>query len=502
MKCFSSFILSDAYLAERALDVEFGDAGDRFWTLVSKETLDIMEQKLRVLGLIFQDGKGEYGGDTFATFNDIYYWVANMPKQLPEPLWSKWDSAVESILNRVQTKHTGVVIGSMPEIADSIVVQIGMTDKFTVIPKSIKKEFDRFEFGKQMYITLGGGSITSKDPNDKGSAGGYYSTLRRKPSKGMSGTTTYNSIVVGKILSLTRKSVRKVTYEMYCLRTKPTKWKAAMSKWIAELSSDLKSQTKTGIHEYMHLLDAVRYKTPIETSPKGFEFGAKAGWQGEYTTYYKSHHEWQAHFQDAATTLRKNLRAFLEAMVNKGTVADIIANKMQGKSEKDKIDHWNGWNEHVRGTGFDASKRGAFIARVINDELGRVIPSLTMDTTWKFGFKANQTIDLESLRADKFTALAYSYMERYSHGATEWLKDDEMRKRFLKRIASLADDLRKITNDFYAELKSGKSPSKQRWNQAMDEVHGRRYLYVGSLMRSRATDVYDVRLFFNQYEMP
>ena len=36
----------------------------------------------------------------------------------------------------------------------------------------------------------------------------------------------------------------------------------------------------------------------------------------------------------------------------------------------------------------------------------------------------------------------------------------------------------------------------------MGNVHHERYLYVGSFMHSTATDVYDVRLFFNQYEMP
>lgn len=494
MKCFSSFILSDAYLAERALDVELGDAGDKFWTLVSKEVVAIMDARLKVLGDIFQEG-----GDTFKQFDAIHPWSSKTSTALPEPTWGKWDSEVQSILNRLYAGNPTAIISSTAEIPDSLVVQLGMTDKYTVVPKSLKKDFERHEFGKQMFVTVGAGSIVSLDPKKKSTAGGYYRSLRTTPPSGMSGKSSYSHIVIAGVSSLKRESVRDIVYTIYRFRMNPNKRKAAVAKWIAKLSSDLKSRTKTGIHEYIHFLDAVRYKTAVDKSPNSWSIGAKAGWTEDLPTYYKSSHEWQAHFQDAATILRKNLRAFLEAMVNKGVVADIIANKMQGKSEKDKIDHWNGWNEHVRGTGFDARKRGEFIARVINDELGRIIQSLTMETTWEFGFKANQTIDLESLRADKFTALAYSYMERYSHGATEWLKDDKMRKRFLKRIASLADDLRKITNDFYAELKSGKSPSKQRWNQAMDEVHGRRYLYVGSLMRSKATDVYDVRLFFNQY---
>lgn len=499
MRSFSSYILSDSYLAERALDVELGEAGEKFWALVSKEVVAVMDARLKVLGDIFQEG-----GNTFKEFDAIYPWSSKTSTALPEPTWGKWDSEVESILNRLYVGNAAAVISSTAEIPDSIVVQLGMTDKYTVVPKSLKKDFERHEFGKQMFVTVGAGSIVSLDPKDKGTAGGYYRSLRTAPPSGMSGKSSYSHIVVAGVSSLKRKSVRDIVYTIYRFRMNPNKRKAAVAEWIAKLSSDLKSRTKTGIHEYIHFLDAVRYKTAVDKSPNSWSIGAKAGWGEDMPTYYKSSHEWQAHFQDTATRLRRNLRSFLDAMVNKGVVAAIIAIGGSGLgtgSEKDKIDRWNGWNEHV-GTGFDAGKRGAAIAAFIDGELNRILPRLFEEVEWKFGFKSKEWIDLNNLKRDRFTALAYAYMSKYSHGWHEWMKDDEMRKRFLKRIASLADDLRKITDDFYAELRSGKSPSKQRWNQAMDNIHHEAYLYVGSLMRSKATDVYDVRLFFYQYEMP
>ena len=497
MRSFSSFIISDSYLAERALDVELGEAGEKFWALVSKGVVTVMDAKLRLLGEIFQEG-----GNTFKDFDAIYPWSSKTSTAIPEPTWGKWDLEVERILNRLNVGNDIAIISSTAEIPDSLVVQLGMTDKYTVVPKSLKKDFERHEFGKQMFVTVGAGSIVSLDPKEKGTAGGYYRTLRTPLSSGMSGKSSFSHIVVAGVNSLKRKSVRDIVYTIYRFRMNPNTQKAAVVEWIAKLSSDLKSRSKTGMHEYMHFLDAVRYKTPLDKSPKSWGIGAKAGWTDDLSTYYKSSHEWQAHFQDTATRLRRNLRSFLDAMVNKGVVAAIIGgNTVVTGSEKDKIDKWNGWNEHVR-TGFDASKRGAAIAAFINSELNRIVPELLKEVDWKFGFKSNEMIDLTTLKRDRFAALAYAYMSRHSQGWYEWIKDEEMRKRFLKRIASLADDLRKITDDFYAELKSGKSPSKQRWNQAMGNVHHERYLYVGSFMHSTATDVYDVRLFFNQYEMP
>ena len=518
MRSFSSYILSDSYLAERALDVELGDAADRFWTLVSKDLVGIMDSVLKLLGNHLHER-----GSLFLEFDGVIPWDAppktntkrqNFRLDKNDPRRARWDELAQSALNRlaqsseIHGNYGTVVVSSAPSMPNSLVVQLGMTDRYTVVPKSLKKDFERHEFGKQLYIQFAAGGIVSLNPahREKGSvAGGVYRTLRRSPPQGMSGKSSYNTIVVAGIKSLSRDSIADIVWCIYKLRLKPNLMKAAVAEWVAQLSSELKAQARVGIHEYTHMLDAVRYKTEIDKEPKSLDQASSAFWGGDKGLYYKSNHEWQAYFQETATSLRKNLRSFLDAMVNKGVVATIIAiggNGLGTGGEKDRIDRWNGWNEHVKGTGFDASKRGAAIAAYIDSEMNRILPQLFNEVDWKFGFKSKEWIDLNSIKRDRFTALAYAYMEKHSGVMFEWLKEDEMRKRFLKRIASLGDDLRKITDDFYAELRSGKSPSKQRWNQAMDNVHHERYLYVGSLMRSKATDVYDVRLFFYQYEMP
>jgi hypothetical protein len=499
MKSFSSFIISDSYLAERALDAELGDAADRFWTLVSKDAVSLMESSLNLLGDYFQDG-----GGTFEKFNAIYPWYAVLPTRLHEHHEAEWYKAVEDTLNRIvqvpqiSAKHATPRIGYSGRFPDSIVIQLGLTDKYTVVPKSLKNDFRKFPFGEQIVVYLGSGDVVSDNPQYQGTAGGTYSSLRR--SRGLAGGSSFSAIEVGGIKSLSRTAMGRVVYSIYRLRLNRNKRKAEVAKWVEDFRADLRDRSKTGIHEYIHLLDAIRYRTPIDKEPENLTKGSAAGWAKDYETYYRSDAEWQAHFQDTATRLRRNLRSFLDAMVNKGVVRHIIDNRIGGTGEKERIDKWNGWNEHVRGTGFDASKRGAAIAAFIDEELTRIISSLGNEAEWKFGFKISYTINLTNLRNNRFTELAYAYMDKNSSIAMRYLKDDEMRKRYLKRIASLADDLRSITDDFFAQLKSGKSPSKQRWNQAMEDVYNQRYLYVGSLMRSKATDVYDVQHFFNQYE--
>jgi L-rhamnose mutarotase len=493
MKSFSSFIISDSYLAERALDAELGDAADRFWALVSKDAVSLTESSLNLLGDYFQDG-----GGTFEKFNAIYPWAANLPTRLPEPKQAEWGEAVEGTLNRIvqvpeiQTKHEMPRMGGSNDFPTSLAIQLGPTHKYSVIPKSLKKDFERFsEQNRLLSVYLGGGAVG--DRPDK-NVGGFHYSLRHG---------THSKIVVGGVTSLLKANMTNIVYAIYRLRLNRNKRKAEVAKWIEGFRADLRNESKVGIHEYIHLLDSIRYKTSITTEPRGLDSGRKAFWadkEEERSVYYKSDHEWQAYFQDTATRLRRNLRSFLDAMVNKGVVRHIIDNRIGGTGEKDRIDKWNGWNEHVRGAGFDASKRGAAIAAFIDEELTRIISSLGNEAEWKFGFKISYTINLTNLRNNRFTELAYAYMDKNSSIAMRYLKDDEMCKRYLKRIASLADDLRSITDDFFAQLKSGKSPSKQRWNQAMEDVYNQRYLYVGSLMRSKATDVYDVQHFFNQYE--
>ena len=505
MRGFSSYIASDLYLSERALDIELGEAADKWWSGVSKDAVSLMDGCLRLLGEFMGDSES----GTFRDFNAVYEWSANMPTVLPEPKKAEWMELTRRYIDgaarhsSVKAKHEAVVrIGVSPDFPDSLVLQYDLTDRFTVIPKSLKKDADRHPRGREMFITLGGTSIVSKN-HDKLTIGGAYGSLRSsRGNPDAAGKSSFSTVTVGEIKRLMFDNVGRLVYTMFRLRNKPTKMKGEITKWVDDFSADLKDKAKTGIHEYTHYLDAIRYKTPIDKSPKSWDVGAAAGWEGNIPVYFKSTHEWQAHFQDTATRLRKNLRSFLDAMVNKGVAATLILDLAKTKGgEKAAVDFWNGWNEHVRGSGYDAAKRGAAIADFIDRELKRIISSISFETTWKFGFKADQTIDMSNLKSNPFAAIAYSYMVKESYGATHWLKDDEMRKRFLKRIASLADDLRKITDDFYAELRSGKSPSKQRWNQAMDNVHHQKYLYVGSLMRSRATDVYDVRHFMHQYEL-
>lgn len=248
--------------------------------------------------------------------------------------------------------------------------------------------------------------------------------------------------------------------------------KAAADEWIKRFDRSIERSKYTYIHEYIHMLDDIRYKTKPGSVDASFPGNIKAGVQSRGTSaeYFKSDAEFNAHFQASAANIEDGIRSFLVASTS----------------------DFAGMNAAMKFKGFDLLKREHKCMRVSNyveEDLYRVIVD-NLRETWmtdapkEFGLVA---------KGSPLFRLALGAITWYARGVSKhFLADEKLRMKLLNRVYSLSQDLESVIKEYKESMALGKIPSPQKFNQARAKfkpygdstraVNTYALLYSGSMM--------------------
>jgi len=250
------------------------------------------------------------------------------------------------------------------------------------------------------------------------------------------------------------------------------KVKAVADEWMRKFDRSLEMGKYSYVHEYIHMLDDIRYKTQLGSEDASQPGNIKAGVLAQQATepYFKSDAEFNAHFQASAANIEDGIKSFLIASTS----------------------DFAGMNAAMRFKGFDFLKREHKCMRVadyVEEDLYRVIldnlkETWMVDTPKEFGLISS---------GSPLYRLALGTITWYARGVSKhFLKDDKLRMKLLKRIYSLSQDLEAVIKEYKDNMALGKVPSPQKFNAARSKfkpygnstaaINSYALLYSGSMM--------------------
>ena len=225
-----------------------------------------------------------------------------------------------------------------------------------------------------------------------------------------------------------------------------------MNKWLEGLDQELLFLRDIFIHEYIHFLDDIRYKSSSDR-PGNIKRGIDASWDPNSTpetrkAYYMSDAEWNAYFQGAASEVEDAFASFLIAATNEQAamnakranaafnsltktakckaVADVVVATLKRKVTDNLSEPWI--PDHF-------SKMG--LTGVKMDEMGTLVMALV---TWG----------------------AYSTSKHF-------LEDPKKKLKLVNRVVSLRQDIDAIIKEYETAMSQGKIPSMQEFNKAKNK---------------------------------
>jgi hypothetical protein len=243
-----------------------------------------------------------------------------------------------------------------------------------------------------------------------------------------------------------RKCLHNIS-QLVMLGESARKVKAVANDWMEKFDRSLEMGKFYYVHEYIHMLDDIRYKTPLGSEDASQPGNIKAGIRAQrpYTVpYFKSDAEFNAHFQASAANIEDGIKAFLIASTS----------------------NFAGMNAAMRFKGFDYLKREHKCMRVANyveEDLYRVVSenlreNWMVDTPKEFGLIS---------AGSPLYRLALGAITWWAKGVSKhFLEDDKLRMKLLKRIYSLSQDLEAVIKEYKDSMALGKVPSPQKFNAA------------------------------------
>lgn len=248
--------------------------------------------------------------------------------------------------------------------------------------------------------------------------------------------------------------------------------KIIANEWLKRFDRSIEMGKYTYVHEYIHMLDDIRYKTKPGSIDASFPGNIKAGVQSRGTSeaYWKSDAEFNAHFQASAANIEDGIRSFLVASTS----------------------DFAGMNAAMKFKGFDLLNREHKCMRVSNyveEDLYRVIVD-NLKETWLTD--APKEFGLIPKGSPLFR-LALGAITWYARGVSKhFLADEKLRMKLLNRIYSLSQELEGMIKEYKESMALGKIPSPQKFNQARAKfkpygdpqrsVNTYALLYSGSMM--------------------
>jgi len=259
-----------------------------------------------------------------------------------------------------------------------------------------------------------------------------------------------------------------------------------INKWIATFQNELATKRDLFVHEYIHFLDDMRYKSTSDR-PGNIAAGIEASTGRDdpfKRKYYMSDAETNAYFQGAASEIEDAVKSFLiAATTNRAAALAIQQSNMM-------IPKFNAMTPQARCAAVGDAVIGD-LYRKMNDELRE--PWVAQHIMKMLDIEPSQT----GLKGLHLFCLAIVSWHSFSTSLFSF-EDPKNRKKLLSRITTLAQDIEKVIAEYRINMTQGKVPSSQEFNKAMAKFKPGRdptkskatynILYTGLMMDKKVYD--------------
>lgn len=339
------------------------------------------------------------------------------------------------------------------------------------------------DFQKYLKNSIGLMDIVLRSPYGGESFGGTYKTGRKDASFEI----TINNFAT---LYVNRDTPLGKTFtEVVKLRAQgksPNAIIRPINKWLSEFNTELGTRREIFVHEYIHFLDDMRYKSDSDR-PGNIAAGIKASGDSSdplKRKYYTSDAEMNSYFQGAASEIEDAVESFLiAATTNRAAAAAISKNGMMIPKFNAKV----------------AQTKAELVGDAVIDELYKKIddalaePWVSEHIMKMLDIPPAQT----GLKGLPLFCLAMVSWQSFSTSLLSF-QDPKNRKKLLTRIVLFADELKQSIEKYRREMAGGKVPTSQEFNKAMAKFKPGGYatkskaayniLYSGFMMDKKVYD--------------
>lgn len=223
-----------------------------------------------------------------------------------------------------------------------------------------------------------------------------------------------------------------------------------LNEWMNLFMKELERKRFVFVHEYIHMLDDARYKSPA-SSPGNIAIGTRSSWDPKDTEkkpYYTSDAEFNAYFQGAAAQVEDAIRSFLIACTN-----DMAASKVAEMDPK--------FNQRSN------KSKCNYVADAVVFDLYRLMDILIKEELFARDFLKVIQIPQSSSPILRVSMAAIYW---YARKTTEFfLQDPKKKAKILNRAYSLSLDINKIIADYRSRMSNGEVPTVQEFNRAREK---------------------------------
>lgn len=308
------------------------------------------------------------------------------------------------------------------------------------------------DFQKYLKNSIGLMDIAIRAPYGSVEFGGTYKTGRKDASFEIN-LNNFASLYVN-----TDTLLQDTFVEVVKLRGQgksPSAIIRPINKWVEKFGAELLEKRDLFVHEYIHFLDDMRYKSESDR-PGNIASGIKASYDGVdpfKRKYYTSDAEINSYFQGATSEIEDAIKSCLIASTTNRAVAAAIS-----KSNM-MIPKFNAMTVQAKCT---------VVADAVIDDLNRKISDALLEP-WvashilkMLDIPASQT-GLTGLRQFCLAMVTW-----HAHSTSLFsFEDPKTRKKLLTRIALFAQEMEQVIADYKTRMSQGKVPSSQEFNKAM-----------------------------------
>jgi hypothetical protein len=223
-----------------------------------------------------------------------------------------------------------------------------------------------------------------------------------------------------------------------------------MNKWLEGLDQELLFLRDIFIHEYIHFLDDIRYKSSSDR-PGNIKKGIDTSWDPNNATpesrkpYYTSDAEWNAYFQGAASEVEDAFASFLIACTNEQAAL-------------------NASRENAVFNNMTKTAKCKAVADVVVDDLRRKVKDNLAEPWIPEHLKK---IGLGGIRMDDMGMLIMAVTTWGAYSTSMYFAENpKTRAKLVNRIVSLRQDIEATIKDYQTAMSQGKVPSVQEFNKA------------------------------------
>ena len=341
------------------------------------------------------------------------------------------------------------------------------------------------DFQKYLKNSIGLMDVVVRSPYGSETFAGTYKTGRKDASFQID-MNTFASLYVN-----TDTPLMNAMTEVVKLRSQGKSMSAIVrpiNKWLATFDTELATKRDLFVHEYIHFLDDMRYKSSSDR-PGNIAAGIEASSGNSdplKRKYYTSDAEVNAYFQGAASEVEDSIKSFLIAATTNRAAATAIQHSNM------MIPKFNAMTPQAKCKAV-ADAVVTDLHRKISDTLAE--PWVAQHIQKMLDIPPSQT----GLKGLHLFCLAVVSWHAFSTSLFMLsFEDPKNRKKLLTRIVLFAQEMERLIEEYRMQMSQGKVPSSQEFNKAIEKFKPNRnstkskpaynLLYSGLMMDKKVFD--------------